>query len=335
MKLTPPFSIDDLRESIRRDLAPTEAELQLFQQLVDGDVPPLISTQVLSLILGVSHKLLWAMASVPNQYYRRFQIAKRNGGTRDIATPRVFLKVVQRWILLNILYRRTLPPFVTGFVPGRGLMANASFHVGRKYLVKIDVQDFFPSIGLRQVESVYSTFGFPDKVVKLLTKLSLLQGELPQGAPTSPQIANLVFLPCDEQIKAVSDQYGVAYSRYADDLTFSSDVRISDGFVREVIRLIESRSFHINRQKSRSLRPGQRLMTTGMVVNVKTHPLRELRRQLRARFHQAQLMPGSFGEEAYKLLGWAAYVNMYDPELGSEYLGIAKRVLDTARGKEE
>ena len=333
MELTPPFPIDQLRESIFRDFAPTAAEARLVQTLIEREVPPIINSQTLSLILGVSHKLLWAMASVPDRYYRRFQIPKRSGGTRDIATPRVFLKVVQRWILLNILYRRPLPPFVTGFVPGRGLLNNASFHVRRRYLAKVDVQDFFPSIGFHQVAGVYRDFGFPESVVVLLARLSLLGEVLPQGAPTSPYLANLVFLPCDGEIIALANHHQVAYSRYADDLTFSSDAPIGGDFIAQVVRLIEGHSFRINRQKLRSSGPGQRLMTTGMVVNVTAHPVRRLRRQLRARFHQAEVNPGNFAGQSHQLLGWAAYVNMYDRELGSRYLSIAERVLGPSRNK--
>ena len=334
MELTPLFPADELREAILSELAPSEEDSRLLDSLLERGVPPLIATEVLSLILGVSHKLLWAMASVAERYYRRFQIPKKSGGSREIATPRVFLKVVQRWILLNVLYRLPLPSVVTGFVPGRGLLDNASFHIGRRYLAKVDIQDFFPSIGFHQAERVYRDFGFLDKVVLLLTRLSLLDGKLPQGAPTSPQLANLVFLPCDGQLVALADRHGVAYSRYADDLTFSADHAIAPEFIAGVIRVVEGHSFTINRQKLRSLGPGDRLMTTGMVVNVKAHPMRQLRRKLRARFHQAELSPTQFVEQAHQLLGWAAYVNMYDRGLGSKYLGIAKTVLYAARGGE-
>jgi|ERR1035441_8111602 retron-type reverse transcriptase len=334
MELTPPFPIEELRTSIFHDLTLTAADLRTFDALLEQGVPPLIATEVLSLILGVSHKLLWAMASVPERYYRRFQIPKRSGGVREIATPRVFLKVIQRWILLNVLYRRPLPAVVTGFAPGRGLLANASFHLGHRYLVKIDIQDFFPSIGLRQVESVYRHFGFPDRVLALLTKLSLLDGALPQGAPTSPYLANLVFHPCDSQIIALAESHGIAYSRYADDLTFSSNNPITGSLVTDIVETIEGHSFRINRGKLRFSGPGQRLITTGMVVNVAAHPIRRLRRQLRARFHQAELNPLHFTEQAHQLLGWAAYVNMYDRGLGSDYLRIAKRVLDASRTME-
>jgi RNA-directed DNA polymerase len=326
MDLIPPFPVEQYRDSIVSDLSSDGDSEALFEALIGRGLPPLVDTRVLSLILGMSHKLLWAMATVPNRYYRQFEIPKRSGGRREIATPRVFLKVVQRWVLMNILYRRELPLVVTGFAPGRGLMTNASFHVGRKYLTKVDIQDFFPSIGFQQVRRVYHSFGFPDKVVLLLSRLSLLKGVLPQGAPTSPQLANLVFLPCDAEIIALCERAGVSYSRYADDLTFSSDRPISVSFVGQVIRLIQGHSFNVNPDKFRFLGPGQRLSTTGMVVNAVAHPERVLRRQLRARFHQAERDPGRFTLEANRLMGWAAYVNMYDPVLGRRYLAIASRV---------
>jgi RNA-directed DNA polymerase len=203
--------------------------------------------------------------------------------------------------------------------------------VGRRYLAKIDVQDFFPSIGFDQVENVYRNFGFPHKVLALLSKLSILGGSLPQGAPTSPYLANLVFLPCDRQIVALANADGIAYSRYADDLTFSSDSPISGSFVSRVVELIEGQSFKINRRKLSFSGPGQRLMTTGMVVNATAHPMRRLRRQLRARFHQAAINPIAFADQAHQLLGWAAYVNMYDHALGADYLSTAKRVLEASR----
>ncbi len=334
MKLTPPFPINDLREALLLDSKQVETDSLLFDTLVSQEVPPLVTTETLSTILGVSHKLLWAMASVPDRYYRQFHIPKRRGGSRQIATPRVFLKVVQRWILLNILYVRQMPPFVTGFTPGRGLLDNASFHVGKRHLLKIDIQDFFPSIGFLQVERVFREFGFPSRVVSLLTKLCLLNGVLPQGAPTSPQLANLVFLPCDMEISALAEDNRLSYSRYADDLTFSSLEAIPPGFVRDVINLIERHMFRVNPEKLKLAGPGQRLMTTGMVVNVDAHPMRQVRRQLRARFHQANLNPSQFTEQAHQLVGWAAYVNMYDHSTGSEYLAIAKKVLE-ATGRVE
>ncbi len=327
LSLTPPIPTNFLLGLIDSELQPTEDEKRRINALVAARLPPLIRTEVLSMVLGVSHKLLFAMAHTPEKYYRRFEIPKRGGGTRRIATPRVFLKVVQKWILLNILYKHQLPPYVTGFVPGRGIIANASSHTGKRYLAKIDIENFFPSIGFQRVKGVYEQCGFPAKVTNLLAGLSILGGKLPQGAPSSPYIANLVFEPIDRELNELAETANLTYSRYADDLTFSSNNPIPKDLIAQIERLVTANSFRINKGKSRLLGPGQRRMTTGLVVNVKAQPVRWLRRRLRARFHQAALRPNRFKEEASQLLGWAAYVNMYDPSKGKRYLAVANRVV--------
>ena len=204
---------------------------------------------------------------------------------------------------------------------------NGKAHAGCKFLVHIDIENFFPSVKRKQVQDVYREFGFPIEMIALLTGLSVLNGILPQGAPTSPCIANIVFLPCDKKIAKLASSRGISYSRYADDLTLSSNEPIKPGFIGEVIDIIKSGGFRINKGKMASLGPGQRLMTTGLVVNQKAHPVRTLRRRLRARFHQAELHPRRFLKEANQLHGWAAYVNAYDPKLGADYLRIANVVL--------
>jgi RNA-directed DNA polymerase len=326
-ELTPFYPLFDLVDLIGQELQPTEEEKSTLQTLLAQKLPPLIRSEVLALILGISPKLLYAMAHSPEKYYRRFELPKRGGGTRQIATPRVFLKVVQRWILKNILYRRPLPEFVTGFVPHRGILINARLHVGHRYLLRLDVKDFFPSIRFKRVKEVYSQFGFSDQVNSFLAGLSTLGGVLPQGAPTSPYIANLAFLPCDLEMKIIAERENLNYSRYADDLTFSSENPIRPIVVEQLRRLIEQARFRVNEEKVRAAGPGQRLFTTGLVVNVKAQPLRTVRRNLRARFHQARLHPRRFVKEAQQLLGWAAYVKNYDPIRGNQYLRIANEVL--------
>jgi RNA-directed DNA polymerase len=226
-----------------------------------------------------------------------------------------------------VLYARGLPPFVTGFVPGRSLLANAVAHVGQKYVVKIDIKDFFPSVPSKKVQDEFRSFGYPEKVTSLLTNLCTWRAGLPQGAPTSPYLANLVFLPCDRKLKEWADRAGVTYTRYADDLTFSSTEPM-DAVTVDLVDLIGTFGFRVNPKKTRSWHPGQRLITTGMVVNEKAHPPRRFRRRLRAIFHQASLDHHRFKSESRRLLGWAAFVNMYDGKRGQDYLRIARSVTE-------
>jgi retron-type reverse transcriptase len=269
------------------------------------------------------------MGHAPEKYYREFEIPKKTGGMRKISTPRVFLKTVQRWILLNILYKRPLPEFVTGFTPRRSIVTNAGFHVGKKYLARIDIENFFPSIRYQRIFDTYSSFGFPEKVTRLFTSLSIKHGALPQGAPTSPYLANLTFLKTDNSIFALSKGNGATYSRYADDLTFSSDQPLDPKFLGSIEELIVGAGFRVNQKKLSYAGPGRRLMATGMVVNVSVHPTRQVRRRLRAKFHQARLDPEQFKDEVNQLLGWAAFANMYDKTTGQAYLSVARNVRDS------
>jgi RNA-directed DNA polymerase len=330
-QLTPPFPLIDLVELIEAEINPAEEEKYLLDNLLRRKLPPLIRIEVLAIILGVSPKLLYAMAHASKRYYRVFGLPKRGGGIRPIATPKIFLKVVQRWILENILYRQSMPEYVTGFVPRRGTLANARVHIGGKYVLRMDIQDFFPSIRSSQVRALFSEMGFSEKVSAFLTRLTTLNGSLPQGAPSSPYIANLAFLSVDSRISSIAKNQSMAYSRYADDITLSSQHPIGSEVINEIGNTIEGAGFRLNRKKLRLSGPGQRLMTTGLVVHEKAQPVRSLRRNLRARFHQAKLRPSTFVKQANQLLGWASYVNSFEPTLGKKYLKIANKVISLAQ----
>jgi RNA-directed DNA polymerase len=321
---SPPY--EELLGSLVEQIDLNVEETTAYKHFVERSLPPLVRTEIFALILGVSHKLLFAIALRPERYYRTFNIQKRSGGKRQIDAPRVFVKTIQRWILGNILYRLHLPPFVTRFVPKRSIITNAQFHLRQRYLIKLDIENFFPSVNTRQVEGVFKTFEYPEKVRRLLAYLCTFRNVLPQGAPTSPCLANLVFLPCDQLLQDCAVENNMTYSRYADDLTFSSNEPISDGIFDKLIQIIGRFGFNINPSKSRKWKPGQRLITTGMMVTEKVQPPREFRRRLRATFHQASLKPNKFRTEGDRLSGLAAFVNMYDINRGADYLKIARNV---------
>jgi RNA-directed DNA polymerase len=325
-RLVPHFPLAVLRTILEQQERTTIQETALFDELVSHGVPPLVNPKFFAYILGISPKLIYAMAHVPTRYYRTFAIPKRTGGTRTISSPRVFLKTVQKWLLINVLYRRSLPNYVTGFIPQKSILDNATFHVGKEQLVRMDIEDFFPSIGLGEVEHIFRSFGYKPDVVNLLSRLCLLNGQLPQGAPTSPYLANLVFLPCDEKIQGLATARDITYSRYADDLTFSRGVAFDSDFILNVEKFIGAAGFRINRAKFMRVGKGQRHTTTGFVVNEKVHPSRTFRRRLRAKFHQAADDPNAFQKDYHRMQGWAAYVNMYDKELGQTYLAIAQKI---------
>jgi hypothetical protein len=270
-------------------------------------------------------------------HYRRFTIPKRNGKERPIWAPLPKLKAAQRWILHNIVEKLLVHGAVHGFLPGRSILTNAAVHTAPKIVLKMDIEQFFPTVTVRRVKGVFRKAGYREQVATLLALLCTEapreivshQGKeyyvalgprcLPQGAPTSPALTNTLCLHLDQRI---SD------TRYADDLTFSLPADHKGppnlgkllGVVR---RIVEEEGFKINPDKTRVARKGGRQTVTGLVVNGDAQPRvpRKVRRQLRAAIHNLKNgKPLKEGETVEKLVGYAAYVHMTDPKLGESYL---------------
>jgi retron-type reverse transcriptase len=328
----PPISFQnttDLKKSLISAHLLSKEEEPIFDKLAQADLPPLLSPTILAIILGISPKLITAMARHPRRdypYYRKFTIAKKSGGVRTILAPRTFLKAVQKYILRKILERQPLPAYVTGFVRKRGIIQNGEIHVGARHILNVDIKDFFPSIGEAKVTQVFSEFGFPKLMAWVLSRLTTFNGGLPQGAPTSPCLANLVFKEVDEKVLKLARDHRLKYSRYADDLTFSGPNPIERRFLDQLINIITRYGFQLNAKKIRFAKPGQPKYVTGLVVNERVHPSREQRRRLRAMFHNASLNERKYQKESSALLGWASFVHSYDKAKGKEYIMIARRV---------
>jgi RNA-directed DNA polymerase len=291
--------------------------------LWERGLPPIVSTAALGLLLGISSKLITSMSYNPERYWRAFTIRKKAGGTRLIVTPRVFLKVIHWYLLQTVLMKLPVSERAYGFVPQRGARANAEEHLGQRFIWCIDIRDFFPTIRQYQVAQVFLGAGFDASVAGLLSRLCTYSGHLAQGAPTSPQLSNLIFRDIDDYVAAAARSAAITYTRYADDLTFSSMVPIPTGFTREIAAHIERHGYSLNPEKQRMRGPRQRRVVTGFAVSQKVQPPRELRRSLRARFHN--VANGKIVDEAEKrsLQGWASYVFDYDADLGRSYLQVA------------
>jgi hypothetical protein len=325
--LTPLISYnspDALKKGIQKsDLRYTFDE-RLFDELAERGLPPLTSPTVLAFILGISPKLITAMGRNPSRYYRSFTLPKKSGGERTILAPRTFLKAVQYYVLRFILEKQPLSPFATGFVRGKGIVHNAKLHAGLPFLLNVDLRDFFGSVTLGQVRNQFLTIGFPVAVADALGQLCTFGGSLPQGAPTSPALSNLVFSSADHEIAELALGNRLTYSRYADDLTFSGLRPIPRSFTIELSRILQARGFALNPRKTRFAGPSQARYVTGLVVNVRPQVDRRTRRKLRAMFHQARVDPVRFANRANEMLGWASYVQSFDFARGQRYISVAK-----------
>jgi RNA-directed DNA polymerase len=225
--------------------------------------------------------------------YRSFSIAKKRGGVRKIEAPEPRLMQVQRALNhgLQSLYMCNPNPSVFGFVINDDnvtstspIVQNALPHVGKPFVLNIDLKDFFPSIRAHRVKELFLSdrFRFNEQTATVLTLLTTYQGMLPQGAPTSPILTNFICSQMDEEMRKLSSQYGWTYTRYADDLTFSANAPIQEGGMNQIRSVVESNRFVINEKKIRQKGLGRRKEVTGIVVNTKANVKRNYIRKVRA-----------------------------------------------------
>lgn len=251
--------------------------------------------------------------------YRAFSIRKKNGGKRIIHCPTDELKLVQRKIYEILLKPLPLSPFCHGFRGGFSTLSNATQHVDQQYVLNVDIKDFFPSITAARVkELLMDNLELDILHIDFLTKLITLNGQLPQGAPTSPYIANLVCRKLDINLAELCQNVGASYTRYADDLTFSGDP-IVPRLVPTIIQIVKQEGFQVARKKIRVYGKANRQIVTGLVVNsgVVTVP-REIRRNLRAAFnnfgkHKQTTWKGKVVNRDF-LYGYLSYVRGIHPK---------------------
>lgn len=239
--------------------------------------------------------------------YRTFTIPKKSGGERIISAPVRLLKSFQTYMnrILQAFYEA--PDCVTGFVPAKSVVDNAERHVGQVYVFNTDLKDFFPSISQARVWGALKTrpFCFEKTIASAIAGLCSIQVEdgdgsgdaedgqetdkkkyryvLPQGSPCSPVLTNIVCHNLDWKLQGLARRFNLRYSRYADDITFSSahNVYQEDGeFMTELRRIVTEQRFTINEKKTRLQKRGSRQEVTGLVVSDRVNVTREYVRDL-------------------------------------------------------
>jgi hypothetical protein len=172
--------------------------------------------------LGVSDKELKKIWWYRRKMYHEFSIAKGGGKTRLIRAPDRRLKIIQQRLAvsLNQIYRRRNP--VHGFVNDRSVKTNAEAHGSRQYVVNLDLQDFFPSITENRIKGLLRSLGINDRVSEIVARLTCYDAFLPQGAPTSPVLSNMICYRLDTELLREAKAARAIYTRYADDITFSA-----------------------------------------------------------------------------------------------------------------
>ena len=292
-------------------LAPPRPQRELFAQLRRS--PEEIVTRFRSLATGhdvadllevENSQLHYITSRAQHLYpYHRFEIPKRNGLPRTILAPHRTVKILQRKLLraLSLVYRAH--PAAHGFVPKHSILTNARPHQGKRFVLNVDLEDFFPSITFPRVRGVFmKRFQMPGAAATVLARICCNTDDepdhLPQGAPTSPIISNMICHSLDHALVGLARDHGVFYTRYADDLTFSTNRRpfpdaLAVGYEGGVLHLgpalveiVEDQNgFTLNRGKSRLFSRSTRQAVTGLTVNRRANLKRAFVRELRGILH--------------------------------------------------
>jgi hypothetical protein len=296
------------------------------------------------------------------RHYHYRILAKRFGSVRLIEAPKPRLKDLQRQILLWILDRIPPHPAVHGFVKGRSIKTFVAPHVGQRVVLRMDLRDFFPTFGGVRIQNLFRTLGYPEAVADLLggvctnatprdvwnevaadlgpvcvveARRLYARPHLPQGAPTSPALANISFYRLDCRLAALAEFAGASYTRYADDLAFSG----GEGFEKSVERfglhvaaILLEEGFAVNHRKTRVMRQGVRQHLAGLVTNQRPNIARRDFDQLKAVLTNCvRLGPVSQNREGRPrfrahLEGRVAFVEMVNPNKGKRLREIFERI---------
>jgi RNA-directed DNA polymerase len=199
------------------------------------------------------------ISNIDNFYYQKETIKKNDSGEpklkNGIIQKRVLnpsikrLKVIQKRLQKNILQNLTIPDYAFGAIKGKDNISNAKKHQGKKYIFTTDLTNFFPSVNHRQVFEMFLSFDFSPTVARYLTKLSTYKGKLPQGAPTSPLIANLVFIKTGKRLQKFATDNNLTFTSFVDDLTFSSPVDFKDK-TQYILDAVVADGFKISHKKT-------------------------------------------------------------------------------------
>ncbi|MFD5022960.1 reverse transcriptase family protein [Paenibacillus sp. NPDC058367] len=329
------IKISDLPEEEKIDL------IHYAEKLYSKGCPIIFDTdQLMELFELQDQDIMGFITENTNHYY----IKKSNGDLRDVCKPNYKLKIIQKWILKNILNKLEVSEYAHGFVKNRSILTNAETHKYSKpfWVFSMDIKDFFPSIKYKDVKKIYTEIGYSNEVSETLSLLTTVHGKLAQGFPTSPMLSNLYFRGIDEEFQRIASGYYIRYSRYADDITFSGIQK--NGYLvlyknlKEIVTSILSNyNFVVNDAKTRLMRDKHPKIVTGLVVTaegvrIPQKYIRKLNKEIyycrkfgvngHLKYH------GLITIANYKgyLIGLARYIYMVEPVKGAKFIKMVKEL---------
>lgn len=327
------------------------------ERLADKQLPVLSTSADLAQAMGISvgelRFLAYGRTTSTSTHYTTFGVRKKTGGVRVISAPMPRLKAAQRWVLDHVLTPVKLHDAAHGFVEGRSIVSNARPHVKASVVINLDLRDFFPTVTERRTRGMFKSLGYSEAVATILAMLCTqadtteieLDGiryfvgqgarHLPQGSPASPAITNIICRRLDRRLTGLASELGFVYTRYADDLTFSSRARNDQigKLIRRVEELVTHEGFVVHPDKTRVMHRGRRQEVTGIVVNDGLGVSRKALRNFRAFLRQLELdgpakthwgqCPDAFAAAQ----GFASFVAMVDADKGNALLARVREAM--------
>lgn len=290
-----------------------------------------IATRIdLASVLDADIRIIEQLVGDPPSHYGYIALSRPDGRIREIRPPNRTLRRIQR-SLLQFLYKRLrIPAYLHGGVPRRSILTHARPHVGQSMVATLDIRDFFPSTTTALVEPVFIQAGLIDEGLQDAIALTMLEGALPQGSPTSCLLANLAFTSADQRIRQRCRNRSLTYTRYVDDIAISgsADFRELKG---PILECIAAASYTAAPEKTRFRPASQRQVVTGLVVNDRLRPTKDFIRSLKHMIRLclengaatiASVDGVTVGMLKSKLNGRVAHVHGCDGELGDKLSGM-------------
>ncbi len=268
-----------------------EKEIKIYAQ--GNKFLQLQDIEDLAELIQIPIKLTLEVIEQSDRGYFAFKIPKKKGGYRQIEAPGSSLKLIQSRVnyLINIVYYGMRPACVHGFVKSIteqhesfSITSNAAQHVKAQYVLNMDLKDFFHSIDMWRVKRLFMSypFYFGNDLASYLALITTYQERLPMGAPTSPVVSNLACFLFDRRMMRFAQEQELHFTRYADDLTFSSNQKITGSMIEAIKDIIAAYRFEVNEDKTRLLSHQGKQLVTGLKVNEKVNVDRKYIRNIRA-----------------------------------------------------
>lgn len=309
----------------------------------------------MNLDLNTLRYLIYQRQVSKRTHYHTFEIPKKSGGKRKISAPKRQMKALQRWVLDTILDRITMDEHAHGFIKDRSILTNAQPHTGKEIVVNIDLKDFFPSIDFKRVKGLFHKLGYSEQMSIIFAlictytetetvemdgaKYYVQKGKrvLPQGSPASPAISNLIAYRLDKKVQGLAKKLDFTYTRYADDLSFSTS-RKNEKNVAKLLhflrKIIESEGLIMHPEKTQVMRNGGQQKVTGIVVNEKLNVEREQMRKFRALLHNIEVNGwkdqrwGQAHNLIHSIEGYIHFVKMVNPAKGDKFQNQLNKIIE-------